>query len=115
VPVPASGVNVNLGKGTASYKVTDLATLDFGDIVNDLLHGASVPAVVSFDVEWTGTSKHFKVRDRAAGYAGDFIQATATIEFSMHEDGFDFVSDPAGTTVSDFAMIGHERNGRFFP
>ena len=83
----------------------------FGNTVNDLLHGPSVPTIVSFDVEWRGASKPVKVRDTAAGYAGEFIQATAVATWSAVEAGFNFVADPGS---SDVAMIGHERNGRFF-
>jgi hypothetical protein len=39
----------------------------------------------------------------------------ATIEWSATEEGFAFESDPAETSTNVFSLIGHERNGVFFP
>jgi hypothetical protein len=52
--------------------------------------------------------------DEADGFAGVFLEDTATIEFSAEQEGFTFVSDPAETTVTHFAEIGEERDGVFF-
>jgi hypothetical protein len=46
---------------------------------------------------------------------GQFLYDTAAISWSGQSDNFSIVSDPASTSVSQFAAIGHERNGRFFP
>jgi len=35
-------------------------------------------------------------------------------EWSSQQTGFSFQSDPASTSVSLYAIIGHERNGVFF-
>jgi hypothetical protein len=60
-----------------------------------------------------------KIRDATQGYAGEFWQSeapgAATLEWSAIEAGFSFVSDPASTSSSYFAELGHERNGVFFP
>jgi hypothetical protein len=45
---------------------------------------------------------------------GEFMHSQATIEWSMTEAGFSFVSDAAKTSTSDQAVIGRERNGKFF-
>lgn len=94
--------------------LSDVDTLDFHDIVNDLLHGPAVPATVSFDVRWKGTGDHFRLRDEANGFVGKFVESTATIEWSAEEADFTFVSDPASASTSEFAAVGHERNGVFF-
>jgi hypothetical protein len=58
-----------------------------------------------------------RVKDfnQAQGYAAQWIYDTASIGWSGQQDGFTFVSNSADTSVSQFAAIGHERNGRFFP
>jgi hypothetical protein len=118
VPVEPDAVKVNLGKGTASLRLTDFKVFDDHNLKNSL-SGAPytlqpVPATVSFDVRWSGVTRRVKVRDQKLGYAGKFIEDTATIEWSASEKGFTFKSDAAKTSTSVFAVIGHERNGVFF-
>jgi hypothetical protein len=104
-----------LGAGDASLKVDDLATKDFGDVVNDLQHGASVPATASFDVQWSGKGSHSHLRNATQGFRGEFVEVSqATIAWSAQESGFTFVSDPAQTSQNVFAELGREHNGVFF-
>jgi hypothetical protein len=42
------------------------------------------------------------------------VVTKATIEWSSQQAGFSFQSDPASTSVSEYAILGHERNGVFF-
>jgi hypothetical protein len=115
VALSPDSVQVNLGAGTARLHVEDLELEDYHDIVNALHDGPSVEATASFDVRWSGVTSRFKVRDAAVDFAGQFIEGTASIAWSAAEDGFSFVSDPADSSTSVVAIIGHERNGVFFP
>jgi len=111
-------VHIDLGKGTASLHVTHLDMSDFFFIPNSLSGGAlepPVPATVSFHVRWSHISQRDTIRDEENGFAGQFIENTATIEWSATEEGFAFESDPAETSVNVFSLIGKERNGVFFP
>jgi hypothetical protein len=124
VAVPSDSVHVNPGTGTAIYQVHNLQTLDFHDFVNDsLLHGESTPTTLSFKIEWGGAiTDRRSVKDAANGFAGEFVFNSATMEWSANEPARPskwggpamYVSDPASTSHSDFAMVGHERNGVFF-
>ena len=108
---------LDLDHGKARMKATDLHVRDFFNIPNALLHlkkPVSVPATVSFDIRWSGVTRRVKVRDEKNGFAGNFIENTATIEWSAKEKGFSFKSDAAKTSTSVSAVIGHERNGVFF-
>ena len=91
------------------------AIRDFTSIPNALSHGSSTPATVSFHLRWSGVTKRVKTRDVVNGFAGGFIENNATLEWSAQKDNFLFVSDPANTSTSAFAEVGHERNGVFFP
>jgi hypothetical protein len=88
---------------------------DFTKIPNSLAGGPSVPATVSFDVHWSGVRRLDNIHDKTNGFAGQFIENMATIEWSATEEGFAFDSDPAETSTNVFSLIGHERNGVFFP
>jgi hypothetical protein len=113
--IPDNSVQVNLGHATASMALTNYAIPDYHDFGNFASGGSSIPGMVTFDVEWSGVLQRVKDRNPAQGYAADFMYDTAAISWSGQSDNFSFVSDPASTSVSQFAAIGHERNGRFFP
>ena len=103
------------GAGRASVIASGLETKDFHDTVNDLQHGPSVPATTSFDVQWSGRKGQVKVRNADQGFRGQFVETSATMEWSaVSEAGFEFVSDPATTSHTVFARLGQEKNGVFF-
>ena len=114
VPIPAVGA-VELGRGTARMRASDLAMQDYFDIPNALFRfevPVSVGAIASFDINWTGP-----VASRGTvttpGSSGDLVMTSATMTWSASNDfGFSFVSNPAGTT-SVFAQLGHVKNGLF--
>ena len=103
---------MDFDEGDASMQASSLRIRDFFSLPNSLSGGSSVPAVVSFDVQWDGDGAPVKVRDEKNRFAGDFIETTASIEWSAHKAGFRFKSDPE--TTNEFSEIGRERNGVFF-
>jgi hypothetical protein len=83
----------------------------------------------SMRIEWSDTTRATSWSDCAVnGFRGDYLENSATIEVTATtpptpatscpprpaRNGFRFVSDPAHTTVSHFALIGREHNGVFF-
>jgi hypothetical protein len=117
VRIEPDAVRVHLGEGTASLRLEDARVFDDHNFQNSIVGGGQppVPATVSFDVRWSGVTRRVNVRDRTNGFAGAFIENTASIEWSAREAGFAFTSDPARTSTSVYGVIGHERNGVFFP
>ena len=91
-----------------------LETRDFHTTDNDLQHGPSVPVIASFDVQWSGKTKQYQLRDAVNGFRGEFVETSATLEWSASEAGLDFVSDPPETSHTEFAVLGQEHNGVFF-
>ena len=114
MPFPADSVQIALGAGEASLQASGIETKDFHDTVNDLLHGPSIPVVASFDVQWSGKTRQFQLPDAANGFRGEFVETSATLEWSSSEAGLDFVSDPAETSHTELAVLGQEHNGVFF-
>jgi hypothetical protein len=113
-PLPASAMGIDLAAATASFSATDLAVPEFHDVISALTHQPAQPGVVSFDVRWGGRTKAYTVRDAANGYAGGFVEGVVSIAWTGEAGGYRFVSDPASTSQSLFAIIGHERNGVYF-
>ena len=96
--------------------VADLDVEDYGNVVNALQDGPSLEAAVDFDIDWSGATDRVKIRNTQTEFAGEYVRNSATLVWSAtNESGFSFHSDPSDPlSTSDFATIGHERNGSFF-
>jgi len=105
--IAPDSVDIKLGQVRASFRVTDFPLLD-------IITTPSPPATVSFDMEWSGKTADVDVKDFVNDFAGEYSQCSATIEWSAQVGSFSFVSAPAGTSLTRFAELGRERNGRFF-
>ncbi len=114
IRIPDESVEVELDDAEASMKLSDVEIRDFFNIGNALMRGKSVHADVNFHVRWSGVKKRVHTRDATNQFDGRYIEDTATMAWSAEEKGFKFVSDPADTSITLFAEIGHERNGVFF-
>jgi hypothetical protein len=117
--LPEEAVAVNFDDGTAEMRASNVQVADFGNIINALFGGgpAPAPATVSFRVRWAGgdDAEPAHVVNTSDGHTGEYVRGTAQMEWSATVGDFDFVSAPIGTSSSDFAEVGHERNGSFFP
>jgi hypothetical protein len=119
IEIPESGIQVHLGKGYALMEAINVPIFDYGNIGNALFGGAPrTPGTVSFRVIWSGVKERVNIRNTDpifGGFAGEFIRNTAQIEWTAITDDYTFVSAPLATSSSDFAEIGQERDGSFFP
>jgi hypothetical protein len=115
VRIPDDAVQVDLAAGTAEMHVRDFELVDAYNVPNAIAGGPSEPATVTFDVYWSDPTAVLQLSDAAAQVAGTFLDVTAALEFSARTADFAYVSDAADTSRSDFARIGYEANGAFFP
>lgn len=113
--IPDESVTVNPGAGRAIYRARDLQISDFGDFGGSFSNGPSTPATVSFEVRWSGVDQRVNLKDPVAQFGGEFVRGRAQMEWSAIVGDFEFRSDPIETSSSDFASLGTERNGSFFP
>ena len=93
--VPDSDLTVNLAKGTAELKVTDLAEYDYHNFIDSdstdwqFDNSAAHPqgfynATLSFDIKWNGpVAETDQVKDTANGFAGTFYQNDATTTWNV--------------------------------
>jgi hypothetical protein len=115
VQVPDDAVQVDLAAGTAAMHVRDYELVDAYKVPNALTGGPTEPATVTFDVYWSDPTAMLQLADAAEQVAGTFLDVSGALEFSAKTADFAFVSDEAATSQSDFARIGYEANGAFFP
>lgn len=117
--LPEDAVEVH-GDAGAEMRASNVHIFDFGDFGNSLFGGGPppIPATVSFRVRWAGgkasAAEKVHVVNASDGHAGEYIRSTAQMEWSATVGDYDFVSAPIGTSASDFAEFGRERNGMFF-
>lgn len=101
--------------GDAVYKVKDLVIRNYPDFGTALSGDPGVPATVSFEVRWFGVDQRLNIQDRDTGFGGEFVRGQAKMAWTATVGNFRFESDPIETSSSDFAELGTERNGVFFP
>ena len=121
---------MDLQAGTASLHVENACVYDAFTVPNSIL-GVNRPVnqvkgiFNSLDMEWSGIIKRDTANEPVNQMRGSFAENTATIAVTAttpttivtalsNGHGFRFVSDPASTSVSNFAQIGDERNGIFY-
>jgi hypothetical protein len=118
VQVPDSAVTAEPGAGLGRVAARDLAMPDYFNIPNALfrfMDPTSVPATVSYDLRWKGpVTERRRISDATAGFRGEFFGTAATMWWSARTATFAFTSDAASTSHSVAALLGTERNGRFF-
>jgi hypothetical protein len=115
IQIPDDSVRVNPGAGSAIYRVKDLQIADYGNFDNSFSGGAGTPATVSFDVRWSGVEQRVNIKDPVARFGGEFVRGQARMQWSAVAGDYAYQSDPLDTSSSDFASLGTERNGSFFP
>jgi hypothetical protein len=113
--LPANSVFANPGAGDAIMEASNIHVQDFGDFNNALSGNSGAPATVSFKVKWSGVGERVSVTNRADGFAGEFVRNTAQMEWTAVVGDYRFESAPLETSSSQFAEVGVERNGSFYP
>ncbi len=114
---PSNVGGVNPGAGRAVYQAANVPILDFHNIINALFGGGAPPepGFVSFEVQWSGTDERVNLKNPSNGFAGEYVRGKAQMQWTARVGDFHYVSDPIETSSSQFAQLGHERNGSFYP
>ena len=130
--IPDNSVEVVVEAGQAILQLSNIRSIfDAFSVPNSLTPdrplGFVGAAVNSLRVQWTGIQRMVSFSNATTGFAGDYVENSAvTVAVTVTtpstrppftptpQNAFRFVSDPA-TTVMNFAQLGRERNGIFFP
>ena len=118
IQVPRDSVDVHLGSGQASFRLTTPIPDDH-DVKSSLTgifpSGFPQAAEVTFDVEWSGILDQQHIRNEALNFEGDFLQTGSTILWTARNaGGVVFASEGPNPARVLYAVIGRERNGVFF-
>lgn len=128
--IPEGSFHVDLDNGSARARVENLCVYDAFTVANSVM-GINRPVnlvkgiINSLEMEWSGVISRDTANEPVNQMRGNFVENTAKIAVTAttprtmvtalsNGHGFRFVSDPAATSVSNFAQIGQEQNGSFF-
>ena len=128
--IPDGSAQVNLDKGSASLHVHNTCVFDAFTVANSI-QGVNRPVnqvlgiIDSLEIEWSGIVARETANEPVNRMRGQFVDNTARIAVIAttprtmvtalsNGHGFRFISDPASTSVSHFALIGSEQNGIYF-
>jgi hypothetical protein len=130
VPIPDGSAHADLDAGTASLHVENACVYDAFTVANSIMGvNRSVNQVKgiinSLHIDWYGVHGTTTVNQPANKMRGTFTENAAKIAVTAttprtavtalsNGHGFRFVSDPATSSVSNFALIGQEQNGVFY-
>jgi hypothetical protein len=118
IAAPRNSVDVHLGAGQASLRLTT-QVFDDHDLQSSLtkVYPVGFPrlAEITFDVEWGGILDRQHVLNQDMNFEGDFLLTGATIDWSARDaSGVAFVSEPPRPDRVFYAVVGRERNGIYF-
>jgi hypothetical protein len=130
IEIPEGSAHVDLDEGTASLHVENACVYDAFTVANSI-QGVNrsvnqVKGIInSLHIDWLGVHGTTTVNQPANKMRGIFTENTAKIAVTAttlrtavtalsNGHGFRFVSDPASSSVSNFALIGQEQNGVFY-
>ena len=128
--IPEGSFHADVDSGGARVRVENLCVYDAFTVANSIM-GINRPVnlvkgiINSLELEWSGVISRDTANEPVNQMRGSFVENTARIAVTAttpktmvtalsNGHGFRFVSDPASTSVSNFAQIGHEQNGIFF-
>jgi len=125
IPASPGAIEADLDNGVASLRMSNVPVSDAHDLLNNLTNGqgfsnpmippiAPVPAMVTFDIEWSGVRSSAKIVNETQNFRGQFVQTGATINWSAEQAGFSFHSESPNPARNFYSVIGHEQNGAFF-
>lgn len=104
----------NFNGPRASLAVNDQPMSDYFTLENALTGAIPpVPGVVSYSIEWHAEGRPVRVRNSDLPMEATFARGTAATEWRGRAGDWEFVTDPADTSVTAFAEYGRERNGVF--
>jgi hypothetical protein len=116
VELPHGAFRISPSGRRAILEARDLPVIDTFQFANVF----SVPAIVSFKIEWEATGPPVQLGSGnavpatdPAAFIGVFAPARSTGQFSGVELGFSFVSKRGASSDLGYAQIGTERNGVF--
>jgi hypothetical protein len=113
-PVPAKGLQIGPDTRSAVLEMKSLAVIDQPGWPQR--NAPARPAIMSFKVTWEATDEKVELedKDRHFSFQGYRARAQAEAAVEVPSLGFSWKSDPITTSEAKFAVIGTERNGKYF-
>jgi len=113
--VPSSGIAFSADGRTATLQMVNVPIIDQPRW--PALDAETTPAFMDFKLVLKAGSEPVQYEDATRQYRFEGFQAAAQLEaaFRVPSIGFSFRTDPLEASSSDFAVMGEEVNGKYYP
>jgi hypothetical protein len=113
-PVPKGALRVSPDGRSATLQMNDLAVID--QPTWPAYDAPATPATMSYRVVWKATDEKVIYEDKLKHFMVEGYRAIAQLEAKVEVPslGFSWKSDPIETSSAAFALIGNERNGKYY-
>lgn len=114
VPVPAAGLTISADRKTITLEMRDVPVVDQPRW--PALDSIATPARMTFKMVWKSTGEPFQSENPTEQFRfiGTYAECQLEAAVSVPSIGFEWKSDPIGTSAASFAIIGEEVNGRYY-
>ncbi|GAC1414504.1 MAG: hypothetical protein NVSMB5_02560 [Candidatus Velthaea sp.] len=115
IRIPEDACTIDAATGSARVEVKNIFIVDQPEFPNRV---PTTPGMLlDMRVAWQGTGQRERFEDAQKLFTVDAMRSRAQIEFSVSipSIAFTWKSDPMATSSADFAIVGRERNGRYYP
>jgi hypothetical protein len=115
VSVPQTAVRLDEDRTRLVVEMHDVPVIDQPRW--PALDACATPARMSFRIVWESTGTPVRYEDASRQFLFRGTRATCRLEARVHVPaiGFSWRSDPLETSRAAFAIMGEERNGRYYP
>lgn len=116
--MPRHSIAVHPGQGNARFHLSDFSLLDYIDVVNAILRVGPdpLPASASVDIAWSGTGERTQVKNVEQGFAGNYENANASVQWSASNGaGYAFSTANSSEVSVTHAFTAQLRTGSFHP
>ena len=116
--MPRSSIAIHPGKGDARFRFSNFSLLDYFTVVNAILRTGSDPldTTASVDIAWSGTGERMRVENDDQGFAGNYENADASVQWSASNSaGYSFSTAGSSDVTVAHAFTAKLRTGSFHP
>lgn len=113
-PVPPTGLSFSADGKTATLQMKGVPIIDQPRW--PAMDAETTRAFLDFKLVFVATAEAVKYEDPTRQYRFEGFKAIAQLEavVSVPSLDFTFKTDPLATSKSDFAVMGHESNGKYY-
>jgi len=117
IPIARENLRAYPEDGSVVLDLSNVALADYGTVANFFMGKPSIPSTLNLRIEWSGNALEEQVfHSETDNFEARLRKTTVSVTASAStpSTGFSFSND-VSTTMTEYAVVGSERNGSFLP